>query len=181
MNKQALKPFDPDRKFTKEELRQQVTTYITYLRKMAEPDDVIRARANTLREGLELYEDIEDEVKGEIHETDLGNAMRLSRLHGGDIRFCHAWRKWLIWDGRRWKIDDRGRIRGKAKDTIFKIYRELEKCPDKKSRERLFSHGIKSEGDQRIKAMLSLAESEPGISLIPEEFDKNPWALNCDN
>lgn len=176
-----LEPFDPNRQFSKEELRQQVTNYIAYLRKMAEPEDVIRERANTLREGLELYEDIEDETEGEIHETDLGNAMRLVRLHGRDIRYCHAWRKWLIWDSRRWKIDDRGRIKRKAKDTVFKIYRELEKCSDKKSRQRLFSHAIKSESDMRIRAMLSLAESELGISVIPDELDKNPWVLNCEN
>ena len=182
MKDAATKPFDPDRQQSKEELRQQVAKYILYLRKIAEPEDVIRKRANTLREGFELYEDIEDEIEpGEIHETDCGNATRLVRLHGENIRYCHAWHKWLIWDGRRWKIDDRGRIKGKGKDTVFKIYRELEKCPDKKSRERLFTHAIKSEGDQRIKAMLSLAESEAGISVIPDELDKNPWALNCEN
>jgi len=181
MGKKPLEPFDPDRPVSKEERRRQVTNYIAYLHKMAEPEDVIRARANVLREGLELSEDIEPETQAEIHETDCGNAMRLARLHGADIRFCHAWHKWLIWDTKRWKIDNRGRIKGKAKDTVFKIYRELEKCPDKKSRERLFTHGIKSEGDQRIKAMLSLAESEAAIPVIPDELDKNPWALNCEN
>lgn len=33
--------------------------------------------------------------------TDLGNAERLVSLFGDDIRYCHAWREWLIWDGCR--------------------------------------------------------------------------------
>ena len=120
-------------------------------------------------------------IENVIHETDLGNALRLVNLHGKNIRYCHAWHKWLIWDGKRWKIDDQGQIRRKAKDTIFKIYRELDRCPDKDSRERLFKHAIKSEADQRIKAMLSMAESESGIPITPDELDKDPWVLNCEN
>lgn len=173
--------FDPNRLVSKEERRRQVANYINYIRKIGDPEDLIREKANILRESLSLHDDIEDEIEAQIHETDLGNAMRLVRLHGKNIRYCHAWRKWLIWDGKRWKIDDRGRIKRKAKDTVFKIYRELEKCPDKKSRERLFKHAMKSEDNQRIKAMLSLAESEPGIPVVPNELDKNPWVLNCED
>jgi len=29
--------------------------------------------------------------------------------------------------------------------------------------------------------MVSLAESEPGIPVRPEELDRNPWLLNCQN
>ena len=175
------KPFDPERHQSKEELRQQVTRYIAYLRKMAEPEDVIRERANILREGLGLHDDIEEELEIKIHETDLGNAMRLVKLHGKNIRYCHAWHKWLIWNGAQWKIDDRGRIKTKAKDTIIRIYSELGKVEDKPSRERLFKHAMRSEDNTKIKAMLSLAESEPGISVIPDDLDKDIWVLNCDN
>ena len=34
--------------------------------------------------------------------TDMGNAERLLHHIGSDIRYCHAWKSWLIWDGERW-------------------------------------------------------------------------------
>ena len=42
--------------------------------------------------------------------TDLGNARRLIAAHGNDIRFCHQWSAWLIWDGTRWHLDESGEI-----------------------------------------------------------------------
>jgi putative DNA primase/helicase len=40
---------------------------------------------------------------------------------------------------------------------------------------------LKSEGAPRINAMLDLARSEPGIPILPNEFDRDPWLLNCWN
>ena len=35
-----------------------------------------------------------DSIKADaIHETDLGNARRLVKLHGQDLRYCHLWDK----------------------------------------------------------------------------------------
>ena len=33
--------------------------------------------------------------------TDRANAQRLVNDFGPDLRFSHAWNKWLVWDGRR--------------------------------------------------------------------------------
>jgi putative DNA primase/helicase len=38
-----------------------------------------------------------------------------------------------------------------------------------------------SEARTRIEAMISLAKSEPGIPRCPDEFDRDPWLLNCLN
>ena len=40
--------------------------------------------------------------------TDLGNARRLVHRHGRNLRYCWLWRKWLVWDGKRWVKDDTG-------------------------------------------------------------------------
>jgi hypothetical protein len=37
--------------------------------------------------------------------TDLGNGERLVARHGTDFRYCHPWKKPLVWDGARWSID----------------------------------------------------------------------------
>ena len=53
------KPFDPDQALSKPELRKKVSSYMRYLLKMGTKPDVIRERANTMRDMLELYEDID--------------------------------------------------------------------------------------------------------------------------
>jgi putative DNA primase/helicase len=40
---------------------------------------------------------------------------------------------------------------------------------------------LKSESARSINAMLDLARSEPGIPILPEEFDRDPWLFNCPN
>jgi len=35
------------------------------------------------------------------HLTDLGNAQFFADLHGGDVKHCAVWSKWLVWDGKR--------------------------------------------------------------------------------
>jgi putative DNA primase/helicase len=40
---------------------------------------------------------------------------------------------------------------------------------------------LKSEGAPRINAMLDMARSEPGIPILPEQMDRDPWLLNCAN
>lgn len=50
--------------------------------------------------------------------TDLGNAERLVRRHGHDLRFVRVWGVWLIWDGRRWAEDNTGGIERRAKETV---------------------------------------------------------------
>jgi putative DNA primase/helicase len=52
---------------------------------------------------------------GDPHRTDRGNAVRLARGHGGDLRHCHPWHAWLAWDGCRWRPDDSGEATRRAK------------------------------------------------------------------
>jgi putative DNA primase/helicase len=40
---------------------------------------------------------------------------------------------------------------------------------------------LKSESANLINAMLDLARSEPGIPVLPDEMDRDPWLFNCPN
>ena len=113
--------------------------------------------------------------------TDLGNAKRLARLHGRDIRHCHLWKKWFIWDGTRWKVDDTGEVERRAKATVQSMYDEAKACKDKKRRKAIPSWRLRSEARSRISAMIELAASEPGVPILPEKLNANPWLLNVMN
>jgi putative DNA primase/helicase len=116
-----------------------------------------------------------------INLTDLGNARRLIRMYGSDIRYCYAWSKWLIWDGKRWKVDDVGQIFRLAKKTVATIYAEAIEQTDNNLIKSITNHAKKSESERALNAMIALARSEPGIPVTPNELDANPFLLNVLN
>ncbi len=115
------------------------------------------------------------------HMTDWGNARRLVGRHGKDIRFCHSRSKWLVWSGTRWAWDDSGEIERRAKDTVGAIYQEAANETDSDRRIRLAKWAASSESDVRLRAMVGLSKSEPGVPVAPGELDSDAWLLNCDN
>ena len=113
--------------------------------------------------------------------TDLGNAMRLVALHGEDLRYCYAWGKWLVWDGKRWVIDDVGQVEFLAKDTVRNIYAEAARETSESRRREIAKWALSSESRQRFSAMVALAQSEPGIPIKHDELNRNRWLINCLN
>ena len=57
------------------------------------------------------------------HLTDRGNAIRLVQHHGNDLRYCLPWKKWLVWDGVRWHVDNTGAPMRYAKQTVAALHR----------------------------------------------------------
>jgi putative DNA primase/helicase len=113
--------------------------------------------------------------------TDLGNAERMAHQWGLSIRYCKPWKKWLVWTGQRWSLDDLGRLNAMSKSTMRKIYDEAAKATDQRERERLGGWAIRCESVTKINAMLSLVCWEPDIPVLPTAFDADPWLLNCPN
>jgi len=114
-----------------------------------------------------------------FNNTDLGNCGRLVAHHGEDLRYCYPWRRWLVWDGRRWAVDGSGEVHRRAKRTVKGIYREAGAATDDESRKALAKHAMRSEAENRIQAMISLAKSE--VPVMPEALDRDPWLLNVLN
>lgn len=113
--------------------------------------------------------------------TDLGNAQRLVHRHGADLRYCHAWGSWLVWDGRRWARDTSGEVERLAKETVAAMYAAAAAEPDADRRQKLGAHALRSESWNRIKAMVALAQSEEGIPVLVDELDRDPWLLTVEN
>lgn len=143
------------------------------------PDEEVR----TIAKSVARYEPAERESgrpRGD-HCTDLSNAERLVRTHGHNLRHCDPLGGWLAWDGRRWDVDATGEAERLAKDVVRAIYAEATECEDADTRKRLAKWAITSEGASRVRALLDLAWSEPGIPVRPEALDVNPWLLNVHN
>lgn len=116
-----------------------------------------------------------------INLTDLGNARRLVLRHGHDLRYCHAWHAWLIWNGRCWHRDEDGAVVRRAAETVGTMLTEAAGLPvGDEARERV-KHALRSESAARIGAMIELARDLPGIPVKPEQLDADPWLLPCAN
>jgi putative DNA primase/helicase len=121
-------------------------------------------------------------VPGKSEElTDAGNARRFAAHHRDEVRYCHKWKLWLIWDGTRWRRDENGIAISKAKETAKAIYTEASLAADEKSRKKLSKHAMRSEGAWSIRNMVFLAQSERGIATTPSELDSDAWLLNVKN
>lgn len=110
-------------------------------------------------------------------QTDLANARRLVKLHGDKLRYCHPWGKWLIWDGKRWALDETGAATRLAKDVADSIWQAALTIDDRDTLK--FAAATASAG--KLTAMLALAASESGVPVLPADLDGNPWLLNCPN
>ena len=111
--------------------------------------------------------------------TDLGNSERFVGQHGENVRYCYPWGKWLVWTGVRWMRDDAGQVHRLAKKTVRSMYGEASRAEDEERRKAVAKHASRSEGADKIKAMLELARSE--VPVAPDELDSDPWLLNASN
>jgi putative DNA primase/helicase len=141
---------------------------------MAMRDVMQELSANARGEGLKL-------LPHGFKPTDYGNAERLVARFRDRIRFCPQRNKWMIWDGARWSFDETGEIVRLAKLTVRGIYEEASACADDEGRKMVVRFASKSEDSGRLAAMIKLAQSEPGIPVMPADLDADPWKLTVLN
>lgn len=116
-----------------------------------------------------------------FHLTDAGNAKRLVAHLNGLGRYCHPFKAWYLYGGKRWAEDKSGAIFAAAKGAVKEIYAEAQSCGDDSTRKAIAAHAVRSETERALKAMISLTQSEPGIPVAPSDFDQHPDLLNCLN
>jgi putative DNA primase/helicase len=120
--------------------------------------------------------------RGIRHLTDIGNGERFTVQHGENVRYSYQWSKWLVWDGRRWAIDQDGEVERLAKRTARSIYSEASDSSLSDTRVKAIVAWAKSsERTERLKAMITMARSEKPIPIAVDSLDSHPWLLNCEN
>jgi len=114
--------------------------------------------------------------------TDLGNAELLVRRHGDDLRYCHAWAKWLAWDGTRWAVDDSGEVYRRAAATVRELYGAAGSISDDDDRRKaIVKHAVRCESKSRLDALIDLAANQADLVIRPHDLDTNPMLLNVKN
>jgi putative DNA primase/helicase len=113
--------------------------------------------------------------------TELGYAHRLILVYGGRLRYVPAWRRWLVWDGKRWAHDSTGQAARWMKSVARRVTADamaIESEQDRKARLNLARRGESSAG---VSGALTLAGTEAGIVVTPDDLDADPFLLNCAN
>jgi putative DNA primase/helicase len=117
--------------------------------------------------------------------TDSANAKRLAREHGDVIRYCDPWSTFLVFEGRRWAIDNTRKVEALAKAVAQHVWTEagelLPKVESAKLANELLAFAKTTSNAKGIRDMLALVRSEPGIAILPDQLDQDPWLLNVQN
>lgn len=112
--------------------------------------------------------------------TDLGNAARFARAHGGKLKYTKNL-GWLIWTGTHWEPDETGAPVRLARKTALSIFSESRNAITEEQAKNTDKWALESQSQARLGAMQSLAQSEHGIVRFTRQFDRYPWLLNCAN
>lgn len=171
--------YSDGRTYGEETIRREVALVAEYWK----PPGSIRVFEAASRNGAEEPDpDAPRPLAGKVYlTTDVGNAERLVRSHGKNIRYCSPWRRWLIWDDLGWVPDLTGEICVLARATVKAIWREVSAADDEDQQKRLARHALESEKHRGISGMLAEAESMPGVPVLPRALDADPWKFGCGN
>ena len=113
--------------------------------------------------------------------SDSYNARMMLEDWGENIKFCAPWKKWLIWDGKRWRVDDTREIIELGRRSMEKMIKKVDKCIDGDEYMIMLNHARRSASARRIDSMLFIVKSDDSIRIRPDELDQNNFSLNCSN
>lgn len=108
-------------------------------------------------------------------DTDSGNGERIVALFSEDIRWCVEMQKWLVWDGKRWAVDERNQASQLAKKMARMLHAQVTGSTAREKWARA------SESQAGISAALKRAATEKGIPISANDLDRHPYLLNCPN
>lgn len=137
-----------------------------------------RIKAQSDPETVVAFDALERQGEAPHYEcSELGNARRLIAAHGTDLRYAPEWREWLHWDGRRWALDITGEAQRRGKQIAESILDQARI----EAKQDLFKWGIRTQSASGIAHMLELASTEPGIPVLVDQLDADPWLFNTAN
>ena len=139
------------------------------------------ARCKPPLDDAELIKIAESAVRYDpmAHLTDMGNADRLVKQHGGSLKYCAPQKKWYVWDGKKWAPDMLKRVELLAKEVVRSIPAEAENLSSDDQRKAIRKWARQSESADRIRAMVRVAQSD--LAVAQDAFDTHPWLLNVEN
>ena len=111
--------------------------------------------------------------------TDMWNSEQFLDEYMDIVRFCPSLKTWFIWNGKKWEIDNSGKIEKLAQEVARNICHELLTTRTSESNSQLIKWARASLSKPKLSAMLDL--SKPHVSVDVEELNSYPMLLNVEN
>lgn len=121
-------------------------------------DEVVLVRGRQL---VRLPREVAQAATWNKH-SDTGNAELYALLNADTTRYDHARKRWLVWEGHRWRSDDNGAVYRLAAEVAKIRYMAAGAADlglDSDGRKRLAKHAVDSESAARIEALLRRART----------------------
>ncbi|MFP7447172.1 phage/plasmid primase, P4 family, partial [Bacillus infantis] len=118
----------------------------------------------------ETEEVVEEKPKKKFRLTELGNAERIAYEYGHVIKYVSEM-GWLIWDGKRWKLDTKKEIERITAKVLRGLYKSEEESETKWARM----------CERRNIRMNSIKDLMPLVPGEREDFDRHKYLFNVEN
>jgi putative DNA primase/helicase len=115
-------------------------------------------------------------ISQNLQKTDEHFAEVFITLHGKDVLWCQLWGKWLVWDGRSWKVDNRLQVNKMARDVARCFLNQAAEAEDNREMGKFIKLGQSAATYSRQTAMLNLVKTV--VPTEPDELDANAMLLN---
>lgn len=102
-------------------------------------------------------------------------------LYGDELRYCHGKECWYFWDGKRWAVAKSGELTRYAAEVARSIAIESGLACNNSQISKVLNHARSSQSQQRLKAMVELAQDFRPCPVAVDELDADPWKFNCLN
>lgn len=139
------------------------------------------ARTTVAQAVTAMRERVRSLPDAQMNNTELGNAERLIRAFGNNLRHCKPLGGWMVWSGTCW-VPDRTRV---VDQHLGDIVRSLHarslvaKTPEKSAE--LKKWAMRSEDHTVWSGSLALAQGLEGVTKDVETFDRQIWHFPAAN
>ena len=130
---------------------------------------------------IEFIEEPFQQLGMKFADTESGNRDRFVERNRGKCLYVPKLKCWTIWDGMRWKQTDIASIMKLADETVKSIHIEASECSNNEGTRRLSNWALKTQSEQKLRAMVSMAAKWPELTAKLSDFDNDPDLLNCLN
>ena len=127
--------------------------------------------------------------------TDVGNAKRFATKFRGKVLYCPQTKNWYVWNGKVWEEDWSKQVLQMAMSISAQIRAEAFAVPmdkntsepsdvdqhNQKVRKELLNWARQSESLYRIRAVVELAQVQPGLTIHIDQLDSHPELVNLNN
>lgn len=122
----------------------------------------------------------DDRPRNHYDRNDSGNAQRMRDMFQGCIKYSYERKKWMYWNGKRWKLDNTGEIKKLADVVVDDIKKEAFGL-EGEEQEKLLKFACKTGNSAGKESMLKETQHLDGIPVLMESLDSHGMFLNVQN